>query len=231
MSLFEQIQIVTERIQNCLDSSNRKDAVILVAATKTQNIEKIESCIKNGIIQIGENRVQEADKKFTELRTKNIKCVKRMIGHLQSNKINKALNVFDTIDSIDKVSLAKKIAVKTTERKKSIQTLLEVNTSREKNKFGFKPEDDQGMIECIELKNLNVVGLMTLGPNTTNKKETQRAFASLRKTRETLNRQISKKKKLTDLSMGMSRDYEVGIEQGSTIVRLGTALFGRRDAL
>jgi hypothetical protein len=151
-----------------------------------------------------------------------------MIGHLQSNKINKALSVFDTIDSIDTTSLAKKISIKSGKEKLQTETMLEINTGREKNKYGFKPEDHQGMLESIELKNINVVGLMTLGPNTRDIKETELSFRSLRKIKENLNRQLSKDKQLTELSMGMSSDYELAIQQGSTMIRLGTALFGRR---
>ncbi len=228
MNLFDQIQKARENIQQALDSSNRNSAVILIAATKNQNTNKLEDCINSGITHIGENRVQEAVIKFEELKKKNTKCVKRMIGHLQSNKINKALSVFDTIDSIDTTSLAKKISIKSGKEKLQTETMLEINTGREKNKYGFKPEDHQGMLESIELKNINVVGLMTLGPNTRDIKETELSFRSLRKIKENLNRQLSKDKQLTELSMGMSSDYELAIQQGSTMIRLGTALFGRR---
>lgn len=231
MNLFDQIQTIRENIQQALDSSNRNSSVILIAATKTQNTSTLVDCINNGIIHIGENRVQEAVGKFEELKKRNIKCVKRMIGHLQSNKINKAITIFDTIDSIDTISLAKKISIKSDKKNPQIQTMLEVNTGREKNKFGFKPEDQQEMLESIELKNINVVGLMTLGPNTRDLKETTFSFKSLRKIKENLNRQLSKDKQLTELSMGMSGDYKIAIEQGSTMIRLGTALFGRRAQL
>ena len=152
-----------------------------------------------------------------------------MIGHLQSNKINKALSIFDTIDSIDTVSLAKKISAKTENKDQNIQTLLEINTSYEQNKFGFLPEDNEGMLESIELTNINVRGLMTLGPNTNNATEIERSFSRLRKTKETLNKQLPKELQLTELSMGMSGDYEIAIRQGSTMVRLGSALFGSRS--
>ena len=231
MNLFDQIQKTRVNIQQALDSSNRNGSVILIAATKTQTTNTLEDCINNGITHIGENRVQEAVSKFEELKKKKIKCIKRMIGHLQSNKINKAITVFDTIDSIDTISLAKKISIKSDKRKLQIQTMLEVNTGREKNKFGFKPEDQQGMLESIELKNINVVGLMTLGPNTRDIKETEFSFRTLRKIKENLNRQLSKDKQLTELSMGMSSNYKIAIEQGSTMIRLGTALFGRRAQL
>ena len=152
-----------------------------------------------------------------------------MIGHLQSNKINKALTLFNTIDSIDSISLGKKIALKTEKNNQNIETLIEINTSGEENKFGFKLEDDQSILECIEIKNLNVRGLMTIGPNTKDIKKTQNAFNSLRKTKENLNRQLPANKRLAELSMGMSGDYDIAIKEGSTMIRLGTALFGKRE--
>ncbi len=229
MSLFDQVQEVRENIQNALHASSRKSRVTLVAATKTQDIKLVKECIENGIVNIGENRVQEAYNKLSELQTSTSQCVKRMIGHLQSNKINKALTVFDTIDSIDTLSLAKKISAKVEKKDQNIQTLLEINTSREQNKFGFLPEDNEGMLESIALTNINVQGLMTLGPNTNNETEIERSFSCLRKTKEKLNKQLPKEQQLTELSMGMSGDYEIAIRQGSTMVRLGSALFGSRS--
>ena len=228
MILFDRIQIVTEKIQKSLDLCNRKDSVVLVAATKNQNINTLVRCINSGIINIGENRVQEAEQKFERLNTNNKKIVKRMIGHLQSNKLNKALALFDTIDSIDTIALAKKIADKTAKTNTTIQTLLEVNTSKEEGKFGFNPEDTQGMLESLELNNIKIKGLMTLGPNTNNVKTKREAFERLRNIKEDLNRQTQPTKQLTELSMGMSGDFDLAIQEGSTMVRLGTALFGRR---
>ena len=229
MSLFDQIKIINEKIQTSLDSCNRKDLITLVAATKKQNINLIESCIRNGITHIGENRVQEAEHKLEPLKHKNIRFTKRMIGHLQSNKINKALTLFNTIDSIDSISLGKKIALKTEKNNQNIETLIEINTSGEENKFGFKLEDDQSILECIEIKNLNVRGLMTIGPNTKDIKKIQNTFKSLRKAKENINRQLPPNKQLAELSMGMSGDYDIAIKEGSTMIRLGTALFGKRE--
>ena len=229
MSLFDRVQEVRENIQKALQASNRKNRVTLVAATKTQDIKLVKECIVNGIVNIGENRVQEAHEKLSQLQTNTSQCVKRMIGHLQSNKINKALSIFDTIDSIDTLSLAKKISAKVENKDQNIQTLLEINTSREQNKFGFSPEDNEGMLETIELTNINVRGLMALGPNTNNATEIERSFSRLRKIKEKLNKQLPKELQLTELSMGMSGDYEIAIRQGSTMVRLGSALFGNRS--
>ena len=228
MTLFDQIQTARENIQKTLDSAKINNTVTLIAATKTQNIKTIEKCINGGILHVGENRVQEAIAKFKNSHIERNTCTKRMIGHLQSNKINKALSFFDTIDSIDTLSLAKKISTKSEAKKIKIQTMLEVNTSQEQNKFGFKPEDDQAMLETIELKNINVVGLMTLGPINKKPKETELSFKSLRKIKENLNKHLPGNKQLKELSMGMSGDYELAIHQGSTMVRLGTALFGQR---
>ena len=229
MSLFDRVQEVRENIQKALQASNRKNRVTLVAATKTQDIKFVKECIENGIVNIGENRVQEAHEKLSQLQINASQCVKRMIGPLQSNKINKALSIFDTIDSIDTVSLAKKLSAKIENKDQNIQTLLEINTSYEQNKFGFLPEDNEGMLESIELTNINVRGLMTLGPNTNNATEIERSFSRLRKTKEKLNKQLPKELQLTELSMGMSGDYEIAIRQGSTMVRLGSALFGSRS--
>ena len=228
MTLFDQIQRVRESIYKADVGTKTKKATTIIAATKTQSIKTVEHCINSGIIHIGENRVQEAISKFESIDIEQTTHIKRMIGHLQSNKINKALSFFDTIDSVDTLSLAKKISTKLDMKKRKIQTMLEVNTSREESKFGFQPEDDQGLLESIELNNINVIGLMTLGPKTKEPKETERSFRLLRKIKNSLNKQLPKNKQLSDLSMGMSDDYELAIQQGSTMVRLGTALFGKR---
>jgi len=184
-------------------------------------------CIRNGIVNIGENRVQEADKKFSAVEP-GLVYNRRMIGHLQTNKINKALHIFDTIDSVDSLRLAKQLAKKLKHTKKPLSVLLEINTSGDKTKFGFNPQNDQDLLECTTLDEIIVGGLMTIGPVSQEKDSTSKAFALLRKIKENINRQIVRKKKLTVLSMGMSNDFELGIYQGSTMVRLGTALFGPR---
>ena len=184
-------------------------------------------CIRNGIVDIGENRVQEAVKKFNAIEPELV-YTKRMIGHLQTNKINKALRIFDTIDSVDSLRIAKQLVKKLKHTKKPLFVLLEINTSGDKTKFGFDPNNDQDLLESIALDKIIVDGLMTIGPVSQEKDSTSKAFALLRKIKENINRQIVRKKKLTVLSMGMSNDFELGIYQGSTMVRLGTALFGPR---
>ena len=227
MKLVDRISYVKDKVESALSQCDRSDSVTIVAATKTRNTEAVLTCIKNGIVDIGENRVQEAEKKFNTI-TPDIVYTKRMIGHLQTNKVNKALRTFNTIDSVDTLRVAKRLANKQNNKQK-LSVLLEVNTSGDKTKFGFDPNNDQDLLECINLDELFVKGLMTIGPSSQDKESTIKSFALLRKIKKTLNLQIDKEKKLTVLSMGMSNDYELGIFQGSTMVRLGTALFGPRE--
>ncbi len=228
MKLVDRISRVKYKIDSALKQCDRSDSITIVAATKTRNTEVIETCIQNGIVDIGENRVQEAEKKFSGV-DPGLVYNTRMIGHLQTNKINKALRNFDTIDSLDNLRIAKQLATKQKKNKEKLPVLLEVNTSGDETKFGFVPNNDQDLLECISLDELFVGGLMTIGPVSQEKESTIKAFALLREIKEKINRQVEKEKKLTVLSMGMSNDYELGIFQGSTMVRLGTSLFGSRE--
>ena len=184
--------------------------------------------IRNGIVDIGENRVQEAGKKFSAVEP-GLVYTKRMIGHLQTNKINKAIRIFDTIDSVDTLHLAKKLANRLKQNTESLSVLLEINTGGDKTKFGFDPDNDQDLLECLTLDEIVVEGLMTIGPVSQEKESTREAFSLLRKIKESINKQVGREKKLTVLSMGMSNDFELGIFQGSTMVRLGTVLFGPQE--
>ena len=211
-----------------LKQCSRSDTVTIVAATKTRNPKTIEMSIRNGIVDIGENRVQEAGKKFSAVEP-GLVYTKRMIGHLQTNKINKAIRIFDTIDSVDTLHLAKKLANRLKQNTESLSVLLEINTGGDKTKFGFDPDNDQDLLECLTLDEIVVEGLMTIGPVSQEKESTREAFSLLRKIKESINKQVGREKKLTVLSMGMSNDFELGIFQGSTMVRLGTVLFGPRE--
>jgi len=228
VKLVDRISHVKDKIDSALKQCHRSDSVTIVAATKTRNTKAIETCIQNGIVDIGENRVQEAEKKFCAV-DPGLVYNKRMIGHLQTNKINKALRTFDTIDSVDSLRIAKQLVTKNKNNKEKVSALLEINTSGDKTKFGFDPDNDQDLLECISLDKLFVEGLMTIGPVSQNKDSTIKAFSLLREIKEKINRQIEKEKELAVLSMGMSNDFELGIFEGSTMVRLGTSLFGPRE--
>ena len=216
MSLKENLKSISDQIRSIEDSVAKGHKVKLIAVTKTQDIQTINKAYNCGVTSIGENRVQEAESKFEGF--ENMPSLeKRFIGHLQSNKVKKCLSLFDTIDSIHSLKIAKKI-----------KTLLEVNMSGDEEKNGFSPENIEEMICSISFDALGVEGLMTIGPVSRSEKETRRALQGLRELKEKLNKEI-RKETLTELSMGMSGDFKIGIQEGSTMVRVGTALFGKRN--
>ena len=180
-----------------------------------------------GIKTIGENRVQESEKKFSYFPGFE-KIKKRFIGHLQTNKVNKCLNIFDTVDSIDSLNLATKVNKASKNINKKTECLIEVNTSREPQKNGFSPKITDELISCFRLKELNIVGLMTIGPNTSNENNLRSTFILLRELKPQINNELGSIV-LTELSMGMTNDYEIAIQEGSTMVRVGTGLFGARN--
>jgi len=141
--------------------------------------------------------------------------------------VNRCLDYFDTVDSVDSVRLAKKISDRAKHLNRTIQILLEVNTTNEEQKNGFLPEQIGEMLYCSTLSGINIEGLMTVGPLTKNEKDIRRSFGLLRKTKEDLNSKLNKKK-INELSMGMSNDFQIAVEEGSTMIRIGTALFGKR---
>ena len=227
MSLEQNLKDVLNKIKKEKEKSSFKQDVQLIAVTKTRPTSIIKECCNLGVRNIGENRVQEAAEKFIHFDGFE-KTKKRFIGHLQTNKVNKCLNLFDTIDSVDSYRLASKIDTSARNKNIKIECLLEINTSGEKQKHGFKPEINKELLSCFDLKNLNITGLMTVGPNTQDKNKIRKSFSLLREIKESINKNISTNV-LTELSMGMSGDYDIGIQEGSTMVRVGTGLFGKRE--
>jgi len=227
---------ILEEFEETLIKNNRKaDSVKLMAVSKTRSLEEVQNVYNQGQFLFGENRVQEIQKKFSDRKSwgndfQKISC--HLIGHLQTNKISKAIALTDCIESVDSVKLLKQIESKAENIGKSIEVLLEFNTSNEENKSGFTSEDDlKEAISLIEdFKWVKVKGLMTVGPIGMGletkewEKATHESFILLRNLKE-------KYKEYLDgevLSMGMSHDYKIAIEEGSTLVRVGTAIFGER---
>lgn len=227
MSLKANLTNINDQIRSIENEVAYGHRVKLIAVTKTRDFQTINSAYECGVRSLGENRVQEAESKFESF--ENMPSLeKRFIGHLQSNKVKKCLSLFDTIDSIHSLKIAKRINNHLIQENKKIKTLLEVNMSGDEQKNGFSPENIEEMIHSIGFNALGVEGLMTIGPNSRDQKETRKAFEGLRVLKEKLNSEI-KKEALTELSMGMSGDYKIGIQEGSTMVRVGTALFGKRN--
>lgn len=231
MKIKENVESVKERIVTAQLRSDNKAPITIVAVTKTHPASIILEAQQAGLDTIGENRVQEAEDKFSKIAEILPNITKRLVGHLQSNKINKALNLFDTIDSVDSLKLASKIGKKAVSLNRTIPILLEANTSGESAKFGFIPDNIDEMLACFEIQGIEIQGLMTIGPLTSDIKRIRRAFITLRELRNSIKNQLIKNvDKFTELSMGMSGDFEIAVEEGATMVRLGTVLFGQRMA-
>ena len=227
---LEALKSVQERIEAARARANREQdpPVQIVAITKTFPVPAIESAHMAGIRNIGENRIQEASQKFPHL-AELPQLTKRLVGHLQSNKTGKALDLFDAIDSIDSLKLARRLSRLIAEPHSNYESLLQVNTGQDLAKHGFHPEKTETLLEALELKNLGVKGLMTIGAFTSDKKTIRKTFQKLRQLKENLNKHLPEESQLTELSMGMSSDYEIAVEEGATMVRIGTALFGERQ--
>ena len=214
MSISENIKRIKSEIP-----SNVK----LVAATKTRTIEEINEAIRAGITIIGENYVQEALKKYEKLNLSNVEL--HLIGHLQKNKINKALKIFDCIQSIDSYELAEAIDKRA---KKIIPVFIEVNIADEETKFGVKKEYLIDLIKKIsQLKNIRVEGLMTM-PYFDDPNDARPYFREMKALFEKIRLMNLPNVFMKYLSMGMSNDYKIAIEEGSNMIRIGTAIFGPR---
>ncbi len=190
--------------------------VKVIAVTKNRSISEINEAIDAGINIIGENRIQEAQKKFLEL-TSPVK--KHFIGHLQTNKVKTAVELFDMIESVDSLKLAKKIDQAATSRGSAIPIFLQVNIANDPSKYGFSPDELEAALKTVsKLPHLELRGLMTIVPYYKNPEDARPHFQKMK--------QLQKKYDLPELSMGMSNDYEVAAQEGATLVRISSAIFG-----
>ena len=228
MNLKESIVLIKNEIKIIQKKKDLKSPVKIIAVTKTHPFSIIKQCYKLQMFSIGENKIQEAESKFESFE-KMPKIERRFIGHLQSNKINKCLKLFDTIDTIDSFRLAKKISNAALRINKKVKGLIQINTSEEIQKTGFYDYQTEEINNCFKLPNLEIEGLMTIGPNTKNKNQIREAFIKLGELKNLINKNVENK--IKELSMGMSGDYKIAIEEGSTMIRLGTILFGSRSVL
>ena len=226
MSLKENLVKIKEKISSIQEKTGLQNKVEIVAVTKTHPFQIIRNSYEAGFLSIVENRIQEASAKFESFELMpDLK--KRFIGHLQSNKIKKCTNLFDTIDTVDNIKLLKKISKVIEKKKRKTSVLLQINTSKDAQKKGFSPIDIENILACFEIEGVIIEGLMTMAPFTNNKKVIRESFKKLRELKEEINAQL-KNERISELSMGMSNDYKIAIEEGSTMIRLGTSLFGAR---
>ncbi|MBN2199824.1 MAG: YggS family pyridoxal phosphate-dependent enzyme [Candidatus Aminicenantes bacterium] len=200
--------------------------VELVAAAKARAPEEVLEAVEAGVAAVGENYLQEA---VAAKAVVGARARWHFIGHLQTNKARKAVELFDMIETVDSLKLAKEIDKRAAEADKVMPVLIEVNSGREPQKFGVFPEDVPGLVRAlVGLKHLRVEGLMTMGPFSADPEEVRPAFRETRLLFEELRRQEIPGSAVARLSMGMSDSYRTAVEEGATIVRIGTKLFGPR---
>ena len=221
-----EMKTIAQNLKAVQNSLPKQQNIKIVVVTKTRTPKEIEEAIAAGARFIGENRVQEAEKKFSKIKNLDL-AEKRFIGRLQTNKVKKAIKLFDVIDSVDSPRLASKISEAAKRQHKKQRVLFQVNSSGETTKTGFNLKDKKTIIECIKNEGILVEGLMTMGPNTQQTKKIERAFINTKNLFDEINNKI--KTKMTTLSMGMSGDFIVAIKSGSTTIRVGTAIFGPRS--
>ena len=230
MSQIQQnIDAIRKRIQNACATCDRDPATVsLLLATKTQPAERIIEAVRCGERLIGENRVQELVAKAEAL--KELPIERHMIGHLQSNKAGKALDHVTCVQSIDRLSIAERLDRMCEQRERTLEVFLQFNTSGEESKFGMEPDQAIPFTRNIaKLPNLRIRGLMTVGFLAPHPVASRDSLSALRHLRDKINQESIDNVNLEHLSMGMSTDLEIAIEEGSTMLRIGTDIFGRRD--
>jgi len=217
--------MIKEHVKKILDEL--PEGVLLVGAAKTRTPEEILEAIESGLQVVGENYVQEAEKAFELIGNK---ATWHMIGHLQSNKAKKAVAVFDMIETVDSMKLARAIDKASEKIGKTTPVLVEINSGAEDQKAGVLPEDAIPLIqEMSGLKNIKVMGLMTMGPFAGDPEDSRPYFQKTRAIFEKLKAMNVPHVEMKYLSMGMSNSYKVALEEGANIVRIGTKLFGERE--
>jgi hypothetical protein len=220
----ENLLRVTERIEKAAQNAGRnlKD-IRLVAVSKTVETDRIKEAIEAGVSILGENYVQEAQKKIEEI-GKSVSW--HFIGHLQSNKTKVAVRLFDAIHSVDSVALAEELNRRAQQVNRKIPVMIEVNLSGETTKFGTEEEKVTTLAQgVLKLDHLSLEGLMTMPPYFDDPEMSRPYFVQLRELKERL---VKGGIPLKELSMGMSNDFEIAIQEGATYVRVGTAIFGAR---
>jgi PLP dependent protein len=223
------LKAIEQRIENaCRESGRQRNELILVAVSKTIPFERIVEASNAGLTAFGENKVQEASNKIPRFNELGRTAAWHMIGHLQTNKAKQAVKLFDIIESIDSLKLAGAVDKEAKAENRKIDVLLEINSSGETSKYGFKPEEaTSASEEIVKLENIRLRGLMTVGPFTEDRVKIEQAFEITQELFTCLKNKFAGN--IDTLSMGMSDDLEYAIKHGCTELRIGTAIFGIRN--
>ncbi len=220
-------QVEEEICKACERSGRSRDLVTLIAVSKTKPVEVLQEAYNLGVRVFGENKVQELSEK-SEALPDDIHW--HMIGHLQTNKVKYIIDKVDLIHSVDSFRLAETIEREAAKRNLTANILIEVNVAGEESKFGIKPEETLDFVyKLSELPHICVKGLMTIAPFVENQEENRPIFARLRKLSVDIERKNIHNTTMGILSMGMTNDYQTAIEEGATMIRVGTGIFGARD--
>lgn len=228
INLKDRLERVQERIRQAARACSRPETAIrLVAVSKTMPVEIVKKAIESGMTDFGENYIQEASEKISTLSTYPVTW--HYIGHLQSNKAKYAVRMFDLIHSVDSLKLAKQLDKCAQKIDKRQDILIQVNVAKEDSKSGVYVEDTSRLLKDIsQLANIAVKGLMTMPPYFNAPEKVRPFFAALRQLRDQIKNETIPNISMAELSMGMTGDFEAAIEEGATMVRVGTAIFGER---
>lgn len=227
VSIAGNLERVQERIDRARRRAGRTDSVTLVGVTKYVPVERIVEAYRCGLRHFGENRVQEFEGKHSQLTLAS--AVFHLVGHLQSNKARRAAELFDCVDSLDSLRLAHKLDAAAREQGITLPVLVQVNVGDEESKFGVAPDDLLELVEKIApFEGLSLRGLMAIPPYLEAAESVRPYFRRLRRLAEGLARRHLPGVEMRELSMGMSHDFEVAIQEGATLLRVGTAIFGPR---
>ncbi|MBU5677337.1 YggS family pyridoxal phosphate-dependent enzyme [Alkaliphilus sp. MSJ-5] len=228
MTLEKNIEDVLDRVERAAIASNRNpEEVKLIAVTKTVDIDIMKRAIEYGIVHVGENKVQELVRKYEAIGP----VVKwHLIGHLQRNKVKYIIDKVDLIHSLDSYRLAEEIDKRAKEINRVVECLLQVNVSGEESKYGISVKGAKELLkEIVILNNVKIVGLMTMAPHVENQEETRQYFSALKTLSEEISEIGLENVEMKYLSMGMSNDFEIAIEEGASLIRVGSSIFGERD--
>lgn len=225
-TVAQRLSAVEQRIESACNRAGRsRSAVTLVAVSKTFSSSHVEEAIAAGVTDIGENKVQEAESKLASLERS---ARFHLIGHLQSNKSKLAASLFDVVQTVDSTKLGRRLNDAAAAEGKRLEVLIQVNVGEEEQKHGVSVAEAPALVAALQpFESLEVTGLMTIPP-VGDEAETRGYFGSLRRLRDQIRDDLGLPS-FRHLSMGMSADYEIAIEEGATIVRVGSAIFGRRE--
>lgn len=221
MNLEQNADLVRQQVETARNKANRQDQVNVIAVTKYVDVATTEALVKTGIQHIGENRVDKFLEKYQALKEYDLTW--HLIGSLQRRKVKDVINLVDYFHALDSVKLAQEIQKRA---EHPIKCFLQVNISGEESKHGFAPDElDDILAEIAQLDKIEIVGLMTMAPFEASQEELQDIFSKTHQLQKQLEKKQLKNMPFSELSMGMSRDFEVAIANGATYVRIGTSFF------